>query len=145
MAWASHTGKDMTCTFDALSIPGLRKITITEEAAPLPEMQEITKAGDSAYAYEADPLGAKGSARVSVVVEFQANNTEVADSGLLTKALNTSASTVIDPAGATATYNRSTTTLEFVDLTLSAPLREIITGTARFEGNTTTTWSAISA
>jgi hypothetical protein len=116
MAWTSHTGKDMTLTWNGNTFPGIRRITISEEGAPLPDPQDITKAGDAAYVYEDDPLGGRGSARVSITVEGQANNSDVADSGPFSETLNTSASCVIDPAGATATYNRSTTTVELVEL-----------------------------
>ena len=74
MAFAPFTGKSATtaATYNAVTLPGWREITIEENGKPIPEPLDITDAGDSAYTFVDDPPGGKG-----------ANNARVTITGLL--------------------------------------------------------------
>lgn len=101
MAHSEFTGYSggTTITFDGDSIPtGWRKITISEKGKPLSEQLDITHAGDAAYAFMDDPLGAKGQASCSVVVEGFLSVTDHQDSGILAAALDSEGDVVVTTA-----------------------------------------------
>lgn len=101
MAHEEYTGKSAgsSITLGGASIPtGCRQITITERGGPAAESLDITTAGDAAYSFMADPLGAKGQASCTVQVEGFLSVTDHKDSGLLSKAIDSTGDIVVKKA-----------------------------------------------
>ena len=145
MAHTASTGSAMTASFGATlaAYPGIKRITISEAAPPLPEMLDNTKATDSAYSTTADPLGGKGTPKTTITIEGLASLSDFGDSGVLADALNTVGTAIVKPFGATATYNLFTLLLAgFTDYTRSDDIRELATYTARLEVNAVGAWTA---
>ncbi len=71
MALDKFTGKSggTVVSFNSVTLPGWRKITIDEKGRPLPTPIDTTDAGDSEYEFTDDPLGGKTSPSASVTVE----------------------------------------------------------------------------
>ena len=71
MTHTLYTGKSggTVVKFNNVTIPGWRKITITEKGRPLPTPIDVTVAGDSVYTFIDDPLGGKGNASASTSIE----------------------------------------------------------------------------
>ena len=146
MAHTPYTGKDMTAAFGAglLAFPGVKRIVITERAAPLPEQLDITKAGDSVYGFLADPLGGKGSPLTTVVIDGLISLSDYGDSGILAETLNATEDMTIQPTGNTATNNEfAVDQIEFVGITRTDDIRERAVYTATFELEALGAWAAI--
>jgi hypothetical protein len=71
MSLTIFTGKSggTVATYNSVTIPGWRKITITENGRPLPETIDVTDAGDAVYTFVDDPLGGKSNPSSSVTIE----------------------------------------------------------------------------
>ena len=146
MAHTPYTGKDMTAAFGAglTAFPGVKRIVITERAAPLPEQLDITKAGDSVYGFLADPLGGKGSPLTTVVIDGLISLSDFADSGILAETLNATEDTTIQPTGNAATNNEfACTQMELVNITRTDDIRERAVYTATLEVEALGAWAAI--
>lgn len=67
---------------------GWQKITIAEKGQPIPEQIDTTHAGDAAWVFVDDVLGGKGAPSVTVTVDGLLSSTDHKDTGLLTKAID---------------------------------------------------------
>lgn len=104
MTHTIYTGKSATTAakVGATAITGWREITIEETFAPLAAQDDITKAGDSTYQFQDDPLGGKGSASCKVTVNGLLSRSEKFDSGVLTANVPDSTVTVTVQKGSGA-------------------------------------------
>jgi len=86
MSHTIYTGKSggTAPKIGATAITGWREITIEETFAPLAGQDDITKAGDSSYMFQDDPLGGKGSASCKITVSGLLSRSEKNDAGVLT-------------------------------------------------------------
>jgi hypothetical protein len=91
MAYTKYTGKDIRAVFSTVTLTGLQSISIDEDAASLPEKSDTTVAGASAYEMTEDPLGSKGTPKLSVILEGLASEKDFADSGIFKLAMNLTA------------------------------------------------------
>lgn len=100
MAHEEYTGKSAgtSVTLAGAALNGWRQITITEKGRPAAEQLDITTAGDTAYQYMTNPLGAKGTPSVEVQVEGLQSVTDHKDGGLLSKAMDSTATVVVKKA-----------------------------------------------
>lgn len=100
MAHEEYTGKSAgtSVTLAAVAVNGWRQITISEKGKPAAQQIDITTAGDAGYQYMTDPLGAKGSPSVEVQIEGLLSVTDHKDTGLLSKAIDSTGSLVIKKA-----------------------------------------------
>lgn len=90
MAHTPYTGKSVgtLLTWNALAVPGWKRVVIEETAGPLPEQIDKTTAADAAYAKMADPLGSKGSAKTTITIDGLSSKPDVADTGLFSHAMD---------------------------------------------------------
>lgn len=98
MAHEEYTGKSggTTITLGGASLPtGWRQIVITERGGPATDQLDITTAGDAAYSYMDDPLGSKGQPSCTVVVSGFLSVTDHQDSGILSKAIDSTGDVVV--------------------------------------------------
>ena len=86
MAHTIYTGKSggTAPKVGATAITGWREIVIEETFAPVAEQMDITKAGDSTYTQQDDPLGGKGSPSCKITVNGLFSRSEKSDAGVLT-------------------------------------------------------------
>lgn len=133
MAHEEYTGKSggTTITLGGASIPtGWRKITITEKGGPATEQLDITTAADSSYSYMDDPLGAKGQPSCTVVVEGFLSVTDYADSGILSKTIDSTANVVVIKKTAEDTFTAASAI--FRSFRTEAPFAGVVPYTATF-------------
>ena len=101
MAHEEYTAKSATSVLllgGADVLTGCRQVTITERGRPAATPIDITHAADAAYSYMADPLGAQGTATCEVVVEGYLSVTDKADSGILSKAIDSTGTIIVKKA-----------------------------------------------
>lgn len=133
MAHEEYTAKSATSSLllgGADVLTGCRQVTITERGKPAATPIDITTAGDSAYAYMADPLGATGSVSCEVVVEGYLSVTDKQDSGILSKAID-STGTVIVKKAADGDWFTATSAI-FRSFETEAPFAGVVPFTATF-------------
>lgn len=143
MAHEEYTGKSAgtTITVGAASIPtGWRKITIEENGVPAPEPLDITTAGDAAYTYMDDPLGGKGQTSAKVTVEGFLSKTDFTDSGILSKALGSTANVIVIKKTGEDTWTG--TSMIYQSFVSSAEFASVVPFTATYEvAASTGVWS----
>lgn len=146
MAHTVYTGKSgpVSITFAGSNIPtGWRRITITENGKPAAEQLDITKAGDSAYTYMDDPLGGKGQASCTVEVEGFLSVTDYHDTGILTKAIDSTGNVVVQK-GSTGSDKFTLTSAIFRSFQTGTPVTNVVPYTATFaHDGSSGTWSTV--
>ena len=98
MAHAEYTAKSASTSLllgGADVLTGCRQVTITERGRPAATPIDITTAGDAAYTYMADPLGAPGSASCEIAVEGYLSATDFTDSGITSKAIDSTGTVIV--------------------------------------------------
>jgi len=143
MAHTKYTGKSAgtTVTVAAGNIPtGWRKITIEERGKPIADMIDTTVAGDSAYAFTADPLGGKSATSATVSIEGFLSVTDHQDTGILATALGTTGTVIVTTATGGDLY--TLTSPYYQAFTTSAEFAGVVPYTATFElKNSTGAWT----
>jgi hypothetical protein len=133
MAHEEYTAKSATSSLTlggADVLTGCRQITITERGKPAATPIDITHAGDSAYAYMADPLGATGSVSCEVTVEGYLSVTDKQDSGILSKAIDSTGTIVVKKAADGDQF--TATDAIFRSFETEAPFAGVVPFTATF-------------
>jgi hypothetical protein len=133
MAHEEYTAKSATSSLTlggADVLTGCRQVTITERGKPAAAKIDITTAGDSAYSYMTDPLGAQGTASCEIVVEGFLSVTDHQDSGILSKAID-STGTVIVKKAADGDWFTATSAI-FRSFETEAPFAGVVPFTATF-------------
>lgn len=142
MAQVEFTGKTMTFVFDSKTLGGLQRVEINEDNGDTPESLDVTVYGDATYTYLADPLGAKGSEKVTVTVVLQDSTQSVDDALQTTIAFNTAATATFCSEPGTANTNQwDHAALSLTKRVTEIPYDAIATCTLTFEANSLGTWS----
>lgn len=142
MSWTLYQSKDMVFTYDGVTATGVQEIATNNVGKPRIAKRDSTKSGDAAYAFTADELGAKGSAKSTIRVTTQLSRIDVTDSGLLTKTLGGSGTVLFYPDGNVAGNDTWTATMYLQGRETVAELGAYVTTTYTFEANTAGTWSS---
>ena len=136
----------MTFAFGAVTSEGLTKVELTENDGPDAEQLDVTVYGDLTYQFLADPLGAKGDDKTTMVVTHWASLDSFVDSKSTAIAFNTPAVTIFDTS-TTATANLYThgvapnPTLELTGRRTEIPFDGYATCTLTFEANALGVWT----
>ena len=133
MSHAEYTAKSATSSLTlggADVLTGCRQVTITERGKPAATPIDITHAGDAAYSYMADPLGAQGTASCEVVVEGYLSVTDYTDSGILSKAIDSVATIIVKKQAAGDWFTQ--TNAIFRSFETEAPFAGVVPFTATF-------------
>lgn len=146
MVFTPYTGKSVGAllTWNAVPVPGWRRVVIEEQAGPLPETLDKTAAADSAYAYMDDPMGAKGQKKVTITVDGLASQTDVADTGLFSHAMNDAHAFELQKA-AGAGKDEFTVTPLLKRRSRPGEVRALVPFTLVWEYDGTGTWAASGA
>jgi hypothetical protein len=143
MAYTQYTGDDMVYTFDGITYTGIQEVTITVTGAEPARKLDDTVAGDAAYSEMTDPLGSQGDDHTTLTVTQMISKTDFTDTGILTKAIETSGTALFQPDGNTAGSDQWTDTMTMQRREYTIDLSERATLTTTFECNSAGTWSTI--
>ena len=143
MAQTEFTGKAMTFTWNSVACTGVQRVEINEQNGPAPETLDVTASGDTVYTFLTDPLGPKGSDKVTVTVSGQDSTASTTDNTMKDFAFNSAQAATFDMATATGTANTWThSALELVSRTTEIPFDAYATYTLVFEANSLGTWDS---
>ena len=143
MSQTEFTGRLMEVVHGTYTIEALNKVSLTESDGPDAEQLDVTVVGDTAYTKIADPLGAKGSDKTSLVCTCWASTASYADSKNSKIPFNTPASTTFDMAKGVTNANTLThTTLQLTKRVTKIPWKEYATVELTFEANALGTWDS---
>lgn len=143
MAQTEFVGLNQTFSWNAVELEGVRKVTLVEEDGPSVEQLDVTTCTDSAYTYLADPLGSKGSPKVTMTVELQDSYASYADGKQTSFAFNSKQAVIWCMEPDTATANQyDHTALELTSRTTELYWDQYAVCTLVFEGTVVGTWSS---
>ncbi len=130
MAHAEYTGKNSSALLGAAAITGWQEITITEKGKPAAAQLDTTTAGDAAYGYMTDPLGAEGTPSCEVQISGLLSVTNHKDNGLLSKAIDSTATLVVKKSTGGDWFTAANAILRSHET--SVPFAGVVPFTARF-------------
>ncbi len=143
MAQTEFTGRAMSFTWNSVPLTGVQRVEINEQNGPTPDALDVTASGDTVYTYLTDPLGPKGSDKVTVTVTGQDSTASIADSTMKKFAFNDPKAATFDFAvGTTNAQTWTHTGLELTRRVTEIPLDGYATYTLTFEANTLGTWDS---
>ena len=141
MAHAKYTGK-YACNlfkFAGAVVPGIRKITITENGKPIAGMIDGTVSGDTAYVMVEDALGGKGSPSAKVAIDGFLSVTAAAEIGVTTLVKGATGTVLVTKAASGDEYTLLLAKLD--NVIVSAPFAGVVAFTASFSNNNSSgTW-----
>jgi hypothetical protein len=141
MSYTKYTGKDIVVTYNAKAAQYVQSVEIAENGTPLPELIDTTVAGDSAYGFTADPLGAKGTATTSIRVTCLADAEDVTGTGWASIAMSTPYTVIFDKKSENGTDLFTLLTAYMMTRETVIPLAAYATRTFTLEADNTGTWS----
>ena len=144
MAFTPYTGKQYgaTVTFNSLPILGWQEIVIKEDGKPLADQQDITTAASSAFAYQADPLGGKGTPKTTVTVSGLLARTDFSGAdGITDFALNSTYNLIVRK-GTGAGKDTFTESMTLIDRSDNhAHAGKFVDYSLTFEANSAIAWT----
>ena len=142
MAQTEFVGTTYTVVHGTYTLEGILDVKIAQEGGPEPEQMEATRAGHSVYTYFPDPLGAKGTGKVTLTVVVQASTAAFADSKATKIPFNTAATTTVAFQPGTANANQFEDSMQLTSRTTEIPYDALATTTLVFEANGVGAWDS---
>jgi len=142
MAQLEFVGNTYTVVHGTYTLEGILDVKIAQAGGPEPEQFDVTVSGDSVYTYFPDPLGAKGSGKVTLTVIVQASSNAFADSKATKIPFNTAATTTVAWQPATSNANQFEDSMELTSRTTEIPWDALATTTLVFEANGVGAWDS---
>jgi hypothetical protein len=140
-----YTGKTMTVAHGAVTLGGLRTVTVKDAGPDAAAMLDATAAGDTGYVESAEPMGGEGQAKATITVSAldSAAGTAVALPQGVSIAVNTSDSVVFITASAASSNVGTLAGAELTSRTTTISFDKPSMQELVFEAPANVVWSSV--